>query len=545
MINGTTQKVTKIGFANASIASGQAIPNGGANPGLKSAEGALIVYSDGIAAVLTGAAGASGGGFTLNGSVGVVINTTARAINDTVRVGSTDIVITAPKPATGTTVYFAFVVKNLDFNFKDLVEIRGDFPIGNDGSFHGTNLEVFVGKGPSRLNGQDNPDAIGILINNATIDFQRFEHDRVGHYACTSPARWPCSASTACRSAATWTSRSTPRTVDCTPSGRGTDAVVSVAAQTFGLLVTNLHLGVAGVLDIGGTLVVTRQPNGTLDLAIGERQRPGRHRRHGRRPARRATPPSRSRPATGFRLAASRSPRFTPVPETPAVRRPPPRWPPRPTPRPVLFPTADLAARSTAGHRAPLDLLNADRHAAAAPARVVFNDLNGVGLRPDEHHRRGRRVRGLVNGVKVTGITLGAPDRWSPARSTPGTTTSPAGRLPTPASSRSGSSPAASPTTPASAAWPRPSSSTWCAAERRQARPGRGPRQPDQRRDPHRRGPQRPPLHRRHLHQPRRHADQQGLDRGRRRRSSAQRHRHRDVHASTPPAPRSSSGCRC
>ena len=34
-------------------------------------------------------------------------------------------------------------------------------------------------------------------------------------------------------------------------------------------MVTNLHLGVAGVLDIGGNLVVTRQPNGTLDLAIG------------------------------------------------------------------------------------------------------------------------------------------------------------------------------------------------------------------------------------------------------------------------------------
>ena len=64
-------------------------------------------------------------------------------------------------------------MRDLTFDFGDLLEIRGDFAIGNDGSFHGSSLEVFVGRGPSKKDGADNPDAVGVLIKNATIDFQK------------------------------------------------------------------------------------------------------------------------------------------------------------------------------------------------------------------------------------------------------------------------------------------------------------------------------------------------------------------------------------
>ena len=67
---------------------------------------------------------------------------------------------------------FTFIVQNLDFQFGDILEIRaGQFSIGS-GSFSGTGLEIFVGKGPSKLDdGSTNPDAIGLLIRNASLAF--------------------------------------------------------------------------------------------------------------------------------------------------------------------------------------------------------------------------------------------------------------------------------------------------------------------------------------------------------------------------------------
>ena len=101
----------------------------------------------------------SPGGFTAKGSVGVVINTTPGAVDDTVTVGSTDVRDQRAQPAPADhAAYFAFVrARTSTSTSSDMLEIRGDFQIGNNGSFHGTDLEVFVGKGPSRLNGARQP----------------------------------------------------------------------------------------------------------------------------------------------------------------------------------------------------------------------------------------------------------------------------------------------------------------------------------------------------------------------------------------------------
>ncbi len=39
---------------------------------------------------------------------------------------------------------FALLVQDLDFNFRDLLEIRGDFRLTGD-TFSGDDLEIFVG----------------------------------------------------------------------------------------------------------------------------------------------------------------------------------------------------------------------------------------------------------------------------------------------------------------------------------------------------------------------------------------------------------------
>ena len=56
------------------------------------------------------------------------------------------------RPASANQV-FGFIVQDLDFNFGDIIEIRaGQFVIsGNE--FTGSGLELFIGSGPSKLEG--------------------------------------------------------------------------------------------------------------------------------------------------------------------------------------------------------------------------------------------------------------------------------------------------------------------------------------------------------------------------------------------------------
>ena len=137
--------------------------------GLTSASGALIIFppgaitvpattgpvvpavtttTGGVAGVITGRVNIPVGG----ASIGIGFNTTGVAVKQTVEVGDGTIAIDLQP---GTT----FLIQNLDFNFGDVLEIRaGSFAITGD-TFSGSGLEIFIGKGPSKLNGSPNPPA--------------------------------------------------------------------------------------------------------------------------------------------------------------------------------------------------------------------------------------------------------------------------------------------------------------------------------------------------------------------------------------------------
>jgi hypothetical protein len=49
---------------------------------------------------------------------------------------------------------------------------------------------------------------------------------------------------------------------------QGPNGTVNVAANTFQFIGSDVKFGVTGVLEVTGTLALTRQPNGTLDIAL-------------------------------------------------------------------------------------------------------------------------------------------------------------------------------------------------------------------------------------------------------------------------------------
>jgi len=137
--------------------------------GIKNGTGVLIIKQSGIAGLVLGDASIKtpGSGFEVGASVGLSINTTGELINEEIVVNGRTIKVSAEADEE-----FAFLIQDLEFNFGGILEIRGDFKITNN-AFSGTNLEIFIGMGPwIDENGSENPDAIGILLTEASILFK-------------------------------------------------------------------------------------------------------------------------------------------------------------------------------------------------------------------------------------------------------------------------------------------------------------------------------------------------------------------------------------
>src|SRR4029079_12667447 len=153
-----------------------------------------------------------------------------------------------------------------------------------------------------------------------------------------------------------------------TPTDLGSGgSAVSVTPQTYSLVVRNLQLGVAGARKIGGPLVISRQPNGTLDLAMADASLLVTV--SGTNIVRLAGYAAFTiDPATGFRLSGFKVNSFDLFPgaisSTPAPLAAPS------TPRPVLFPTIDLASPVNRGQVLYADFVKG----AGGTIRVVFND---------------------------------------------------------------------------------------------------------------------------------------------------------------------------
>nr|NLI49984.1 hypothetical protein [Propionibacterium sp.] len=389
--------VTRIGFAHASLGTDQPV-DGGTNPGLSEGQGALFLFSPG-ATTATGVTTTTGGlagtllghvavagdtSFSADGTVGFQVNTTGVAVDQSLTVGGTAVTL---KMAASPT--FLFVVQDLAFDFGDLLEVRaGSFTAGG-GTFSGTGLELFVGSGPSKLaDGSDNPRAIGVLITNATLEFR----GTTGAYAILASGTLRLLGLDGLTVEGTVTRFAVNTGPSAVTFGTGPTAFTAQPG-VFSFLASGVRFAVPGVVDLSGTLGLTRQPNGTLDVylnnltvlvGVG-----------GTDVAKIVGYGSFTiSPATGFRLNNVRVDDFALFPKPTDTLTPD-------AAAPTLFPTADLGGPVQSGvyGTAPTSIL------------VRFNDLNGVGLRPETITDTAAEFEVLVDGATPTQpVTIGQPE---------------------------------------------------------------------------------------------------------------------------------------
>ena len=380
--------------------------------GLDDIQGVLLVNprgSSGVALTLSGLLRASGNGFTAGGRLGVVLNTSTADLSGTnavdVDVNGTIVRLTAGAGATGAP-YFAVNASDVSFDFGGLLEISGDFSIDSNGSFRGSNLTVFVGKGPST-----DPGAIGLKITNASVEFHRFAD---GTFVLIVGGGVALVGLDGLRVSGTVDFQVNTGTTDC--SGlvpTGTDpcgGVRPVSAQSWRLDVSGLHLGVAGVLDISGLLSVGRQPNGTLDLAIANAKVLVALGGKGVIELTGNAAFSIS-PLTGFRLSNFKVQDFTLFPTsvpTDFVTVPTTAGSGTTTPA-TRFPTADLAFPFNGGMVTATQLGTGGGTACGNQTcvQVVYNDVNKVGLNTASILDAAPEFEVLFNGSPVTGLVIG------------------------------------------------------------------------------------------------------------------------------------------
>ncbi|HXG49000.1 MAG TPA: VCBS repeat-containing protein, partial [Methylomirabilota bacterium] len=160
-------KITRLGVANVSLTvSGN---------GLRNAEGAFVIFQQGLAGVLSGEIAVAAGGVSVGGRAGFRVNTTGLEVDETIVVNGRSILV---KFGAGEVSGFSFFAESLSLNIANFVTIEGSVTFSNVGGksvFGGTNLSVFLGEGPARLeNGDINPLATGVLLSNARIGLIKF-----------------------------------------------------------------------------------------------------------------------------------------------------------------------------------------------------------------------------------------------------------------------------------------------------------------------------------------------------------------------------------
>ena len=367
--------VLRIGIAKGSIAVN------GSKPGVSDISGLLVVVpgtSGGIAAVLSGKVAGATTGFSLGATISVKVSTMTTPYKDSIVVNGTTVTVDVGKATDASTPYVEFSAEGLEFNFNDLVEIHGDFHI-TGGKFSATNLQVFVGSGPLMIGGARNPAAVGILITNAGVDFMSLGSGSDGLYALVVSGTVSLVGLDGLAVSGTVSLKINTATTDAVFSSPS--PTMTVKAQTFSLVVSSFYVGIAGLLDVRGTLAVTRQPNGTLDLAIA-----------GAKALVVSTAPGSS-PSTG--TPASRSPR-SPASGSPASRStvlavPGPHHARRRSRRDVG--EAGAVPDRQPGGAAGRQGRQLRHHLREDPGRVQRPERRRD--QREHHHRHRRRVRGL------------------------------------------------------------------------------------------------------------------------------------------------------
>ncbi|MEO6789835.1 MAG: hypothetical protein ABI187_02615, partial [Ornithinibacter sp.] len=388
-------KIIRIGLANASIATGASGVTGD-NPGLLSAQGALIVFpvgahtdtgnpgttttSGGIAGIITGTAQASAGAFAGSASVGVAFNTTGVHVHQSIDVAGTTLLVDVAATPT-----VSFIVQNLSFDFGGILEIRaGQFAI-SAGQFTGTGLEIFVGHGPLKLaDGTDNQDAIGIVVRNATLAFKQGPSGGFAIQVTGDLALLGLDGLTVSGRVSFLANTSTSDILM-------PDGTTTLTAGRYAFAASNVVISVAGVFTIQGTLGLTREPNGDLDITLAPISVlitiSGRN-----VASLRGFATFTISSVTGFHLVNFKVDDFSLFPPTGQA--------PSTTTAPTLFPTASLANPLKGAVVSPAN--------AGTSIDITFNDVNGVGLRAVTITDPDPEFDLLLNGSPAAGITVAA-----------------------------------------------------------------------------------------------------------------------------------------
>ncbi|CAB5080406.1 hypothetical protein D3OALGB2SA_510, partial [Olavius algarvensis associated proteobacterium Delta 3] len=255
---GDDETITLVGAANIAFS----VDGDFLNPDLSGGQGAFAIFDDGIAGFISGKAELPdvGLGLEVGATVGLGINDTGRDILETIDINGQTLVIDLRADQD-----FVLLVQDLDFNFNDLLEIRGNFAFGGDGSFEGEGLEVFIGQGPSlKDDGTPNPDAVGVLLTNASLAFQRYTGDAQYTLYASGTIALVGLDGLQIEGTATFSINTTPqvRTI-ATPGGDQ-----SIGPNSFLFIGSPVSFRVPGVLDITGALAISRKPSGVLDVSI-------------------------------------------------------------------------------------------------------------------------------------------------------------------------------------------------------------------------------------------------------------------------------------
>ncbi|MGZ6715887.1 MAG: hypothetical protein ACXVFG_14140, partial [Gaiellaceae bacterium] len=166
-------KIVRIAATGVSITTPTAGVPGAPGPfTLTNGKAAIVLYQNGMAGVLSGAFSVSATGIDVSAQETILTFNTrpvgsANDVHEHITVAGGDVAI----DAAANTVQLTF--RSLSINIANLLTLSGDFTSTTQNGhqvYAARNVEIFLGQGPYRLaNGDVNPDAIGIVITNATV----------------------------------------------------------------------------------------------------------------------------------------------------------------------------------------------------------------------------------------------------------------------------------------------------------------------------------------------------------------------------------------
>ncbi|HET6548786.1 MAG TPA: calcium-binding protein, partial [Solirubrobacter sp.] len=166
------QKITRIAVANAEVDFTQ----GDQGLQLRKGSGAFVFYpGSGFAGTLEGEFSlAAGGVLEISGKPVLEINTTNVRRTETITLENGSIKFDIDFKT------FTFTIRALDVQIGDYFTLKGDFTFQDKTNpartiYGARNVTLFLGEGPYLLeDGSVNPDAVGVVIRNATVGIVRF-----------------------------------------------------------------------------------------------------------------------------------------------------------------------------------------------------------------------------------------------------------------------------------------------------------------------------------------------------------------------------------